>query len=177
MNGDKTIISITSGTIIRAILLVLGVAILFYLRDLLLVIITAIVLASSLEPAVHWFAKFQIPRIPAVLISYVLMASFFVVFVYFFVPPLLDEAITFIGNLPDQLTTLGLANSPGALLTSDFVDFSSLFSLQNFFSEFQSVISGSSGGLISAASVLFGGALSFALIFVLSFSQTYHNNC
>ena len=170
MNDGRNIsVTITSGTILRGILILLAFTLFFYLRDLLLIILTAIVLASAIEPAVRWFGKWKIPRLPAVVIIYLVIAIFFVGLFFFFIPPLLDDAIGFLGNLPEQLGKLGLTNSSAPFISSSLLDFSSLFSLQDVFSEFRDALSGVSGGLIKAVSVVFGGVLSFVLIFVLSF--------
>ena len=167
--GRNLSVAISSGTILRIILFVLGVALLFYLKDLLLIILTAVVIASSVEPAVRWFGKQRVPRPAAVMITYLLIAIFFVAFFYFFVPPLLDEVNTFLGDLPEKFIDLGLLDSSSLFLSSGFADISKIFTLQDFFTEFKTALSGVSGGFIKAASLVFGGALSFILILVLSF--------
>ena len=49
---DKQIhVSITTGTVLKIALIVGVIAALFYLRDLLLIIVTAIVIASAIEPS------------------------------------------------------------------------------------------------------------------------------
>src|SRR3989344_4990001 len=139
---DQLKVSISSGTIVRAILFILAFALLFYLRELLLIILTAIVIASSVEPAVRALHKRRVPRVAAVMISYLVIAIFFVVFFFFFVPPLLDDAITFLGSLPDQIIDLGLLDPSSLFLPSNFVDLTNIFSLQDFFSEFRNTLSG-----------------------------------
>jgi predicted PurR-regulated permease PerM len=51
-------ISITYGTIVKTILTLLGLYALYMLSDLVLVVITAIVIASATEPGSRWFMKY-----------------------------------------------------------------------------------------------------------------------
>ncbi len=161
-------VDISTGTLIRGILLILLVAMLFFLRDLVLVILTAVVLASAAEPGIQKLKKWRISRLPAVIIIYLVVAIFFVGTFYFLVPPLLDDAIDFVNTLPEKLKTIDALSIKGtqSLTIADVTEF---VSLQETFESFKSVISNVSGGLFKTTSILFGGLLSFILIVVLSF--------
>ena len=86
MNEKNIIINISSGTFLRAILLGLLFVLLYILRDLVLVLLTSVVIASAIEPATRWFAKYRIPRIPAVIFVYVFIVAFIVMVLYLFIP-------------------------------------------------------------------------------------------
>ena len=67
----------------RTILFVLLIWLLYFLKELVLVILTAIVIASAIEPATRWFVARKVPRILAVIFVYVAVTgvvagSFFV---------------------------------------------------------------------------------------------------
>lgn len=55
--NNFTSISVSTGTILRFFLVALGIYVLWFLRDLFLVILTAIMIASFVESAVPYFKK------------------------------------------------------------------------------------------------------------------------
>ena len=69
-------VAISNGTIIRTILILFGVYLAWILKDLILVILTSIVIASFIESAIPYFKKIKIGRVFGVVIIYVLSISF-----------------------------------------------------------------------------------------------------
>jgi predicted PurR-regulated permease PerM len=168
-NIGDTIIHISSGTIIRSILFVLLVAFLFFLRDLVLIVLTAVVIASAIEPALKWLVRFHIPRPLAALFVFLSLAVFISGVVYFFIPLFLAEMSVFLSTLPDYVSTFSstnLLNGTGLLGGGEI---SSIFSLQEIIYNLQSALTNVSEGFLRTVSVVFGGAVSFALILVFSF--------
>lgn len=88
----------------RAIFRVLAVAALvagvFYLSDIVLALLFAVVIASGIEPAVEWFGRYRIPRIAAVLLIYVLAAAMLAGVIYLIIPLLVDEFNVFLETYP-----------------------------------------------------------------------------
>lgn len=178
-NQDKSpvVISITPGTMITGVLLVLGVATLFLLKDLVLVILTAIIISSAIEPGVLYFMRYGAHRIVAVLIVYILVVGAFLGGVYFFLPPVINEASLIMAKLPQNLESFGVPGiTDGASLITTAKEAGVTNLLGGSFSdvfasvkEIQQAFTDSSGGLIRTISTVFGGLLSFFLIFVLSF--------
>ena len=76
-------ISISSGTIVRAILFGVLFYFLFLIKDVILILLTGIVIASAIEPGTRWFIRHRIPRIPAVLAIYLATAVIFFSAFYF----------------------------------------------------------------------------------------------
>ena len=83
-------ITITSSTILMTIALCLLVWLVFYLRDLVLIVLTAIVLASAVEPGVSWFMRYGFPRLLSVASVYVFALGLLFGIAYLFVQ--LDRA-------------------------------------------------------------------------------------
>ncbi|HYF10269.1 MAG TPA: AI-2E family transporter [Candidatus Paceibacterota bacterium] len=170
---ERETLVISSGSILRVILFVLLFAALFYLRDIALIILTAVVLASAIEPGVTWFKKRGIGRLAAVIIIYLLVAITFVGLFYFFLPPILDDIVGFLGTVPQivpqELNSLVPSSGAAEFISEKTAGLGDLLSLQQFFDEFRSAVSGISGGVVNATSLVFGGLLSLILIAVLSF--------
>lgn len=167
--GKEVHISITPGTIITALFIIAGAYILWLLRDLILLVLTAIVIASAIEPGVAFFIKYRIPRfVSAVLVYLLVFGAVFSVF-YFFFPPIVADAASFLSAAPNYIDTLNLGtlptlSSPQLVTTGgeaqSFVE--TLLSLQ-------SVFSADTGGAIQLIITFFGGIFSLVLVIVLSF--------
>lgn len=150
--------------------LVIGVlaAILFYIRGLVLIVLTAIVIASAIEPAVHALMRRGIPRLFSVLLMYLIVAGSFFTLIFFFVPPILGDAIAFLSQLPATLTAIDIANVTHGLVPSWGNVTDNLSSIQ-FLQNISPTIKGSAGSAFSTFSAIFGGLTSFGLIVVFSF--------
>ncbi len=169
----NTVISITSGTIVKGFAILLGFWALWVLRDLVLVIITSVIIASSIEPAVKLLGKYRIHRILAVLGVYILLAGLLVGLFYAFVPPVVSELIDLSQRLPAVAQELNLnifrENASALEKGKTFiVQITEGAPVQDLFSTL-SKISSSSKGFAGAVGSMFGGLFSFVLIVVLSF--------
>ncbi len=163
MTSNKPLqITITPGTVVATVLILLGFWLAWYLRDLLLVILTAVVLASSIETATKRIVKWGLPRVMAVVLLYLIAILGLSTLFYFFVPQLVSETRHLVERFPAYLDMLNvspedaLLGSGGGSITDSLMQFSD-------------VLKASSSGLLSAATGIFGGLMSFALIVVLSF--------
>src|SRR4051812_29525168 len=101
---DRSIsISITTGTIIKTMLVLVAAWFLFVLRDVALVVLTAIVIASAVDPGVRGLMRQGFPRVLAVISVYACLFGLFFVIFYFFLPSLLEDLATFISSVPIYL--------------------------------------------------------------------------
>ena len=168
-------ISIDSWTILRTILFVLLFVFLYIIRDLVLIILTAVVVASAIEPAVRWFGKNKIPRIPAVVFVYLVLAIAVAGIFYVFIPIFLEETTNLISASPQYLKSLELWTSQTVGLEVFKVDSNGL-SVGELANGARSLLGGVSGSVFNTLSTVFGGALSLILIVVLSFYLAVQKN-
>ena len=75
---NKLTIDITTGTIVKIVISLFLVFAIFELKGLILIILTAIVIASSIELGSKRLVKMKIPRVLAVLAIYI---GFFLTFI------------------------------------------------------------------------------------------------
>ena len=173
MEGKNLTININSGTIVKTILLILLFFSVYLFRDLVVVVLTSVVVASAIEPAVRWFKKLRVPRVLAVILVYLLLASVVVGLFYSFVPPLFKEISNFITNLPQFVDNLDfwspISNRDLGILNPAVQDFSSNISISEVTGQFQRIVGNATEGFWKTMTTVFGGALSFMLIIVLSF--------
>ena len=163
-------ISITTGTIVKALIVIAGAWLLWTLRELVLVLMVAVVIASAIEPAVARLRHMGLPRILSVLLVYVLLFAVFFGLFYFFVPTLFADFAAFISSLPVYLDTINRLSA--------FDEFAQIFGttppdLSNIDLMAQlrgaAEAAGAFGNALTAIASIFGGVLSFVLIIVFSF--------
>lgn len=172
-NNHETTISVTSGTIVKGIFILLGFGALWVLRDLVLVILTAVVLASAIEPAIKFLARYRIHRIPAVLAVYLGLTGILVGMFYAFVPPLLGELTDFSQRVPEVAKQFNDAlfsgntavAKKGELLINQVAEGASMQDLLKTIT----TISNTSQSFMGTAGAIFGGVFSFILVIILSF--------
>lgn len=175
LNNSKDIsITITAGTITKTVLIGLFFVSLYLLRDLVLVLLTAVVLASAIEPATRWFGRYGISRIPAVILVYLAIAAIVVSIFYFLVPPLLDEAGAISAILPQYVESLNFNTLHNSQLLQLPIQNINTGVVQNIpftdiIVQLKNALSQVSGGFFKIVSTIFGGALSLVLIVVISF--------
>jgi len=166
----QTTISITTGTIVKAVLVLVSAWLLYYLRDLVLVVIVAVVIASAIEPGVARLMRLRIPRIVAVLAIYLLIFVVFFGIFYFFIPSVLSELTTFLSSLPIYLEALDRVSAfdeYARILGTTPPDLANIDLVASFRSSMEAA--GAFGNALTAIASIFGGLLSFFLIIVFSF--------
>jgi predicted PurR-regulated permease PerM len=173
IRGNDKIIQISSGTIIKALLIALAFVVFYYLRDIVLVVLLAVIIASAVEPGTQWFLRRRVPRILAVLFMYFVAVMILVMAFYFLFLPLLNQSAAFLSTLPGYLGELQvwnpLQNTQFFASNSAIQGFSQTFSLSQIVENINTTVSNFSQGFFSTASTAFGGILSFLLVIVLSF--------
>ncbi len=170
MQKDITV-SITSGTIVTALLLALGAYAVWLLSDLIMLLLTAIVIASSIEPGIAFFMRYRVHRIFAALLMYLLVFGFVFGLLFYLIPPVIGDAANFVATISNYMNTFSVPSSVSAVANATGVLASqhegqslaqTLLSLQNAFST-------TTGGVVKMVSAFFGGVLSLLLVIVLSF--------
>src|SRR3989338_9337707 len=171
MDESKQKWEITIGSWVRVVVVVAIVYALYLVSEFILVVIASVVIASAIEPAVVWAKKRSIPRLPVVLLVYIVSALVFAGLFYFLLLPLVGE----ISNFIRTLTIYSNSVTSGGIL-------SDMFRTQNLFGgldtpvlirELSSYLNSWSNflsqGIFSSISVISGGVLNFILILILSF--------
>ncbi|MFA6077228.1 MAG: AI-2E family transporter [Candidatus Paceibacterota bacterium] len=171
--STSTSVYVTTGTMVRAVLVLLCVFLFWFLRDLVLVVLTSIVIASFVESAVSYFNKFKINRVLGIVILYVFAISIFAGLFYLFAPLLITEIYNFsifISTYVPGVSFLNFFQNEAFSGAKDIV--SSLggsFSITTLFSVSKAFVLNLSGGFFQTLSVAFGSVFNFILIILISF--------
>lgn len=159
---------ITPGGIFSALLVIASAYVFWLLRDLALLVLTAIVLASAIEPGIAFFARHGIPRFFGTLIIYAgIFGSAFLI-MYLLLPPIIADAASFLSVLPRVIAVPDIPFSFSSIVdTANFINRQQgIPSLVQTLLSFQSIFVAGGSSVIHT---LFGGIFSFALVIVLSF--------
>ncbi len=172
-NRNTTSISITTDTMIRAVLVALVVFLLWFLRDLILVVLTSIVIASFVESASPYFKKFGINKIFGIVVLYALSLLTLAVLFYLFAPLLVTEIYNFANFISSYFPGVSFLNyfqNEAFSGAKDIVNaLSNNFSVAALLSVSKAFVSNLSGGFFQTLSVAFGSIFNFILIVLISF--------
>lgn len=166
MMEKPRMISVSTATFFKALLFVIGLWFLWYVRDIVAIILTAVLLAALIDPVADWFQKRRIPRGVAVVGIYIVLGAIVTAVAVGIVPVVLDELTQLIG----KLTVLYQTSA------ESFVRFRA-FSVEHGFnanvtSTLQSIQDGITGSFTSIFSTVwgfFGGLAAMFIALVLAF--------
>ncbi len=162
---ESAVISISTGTIIRFFAVIAVIVGIVLVKDILISLFLAVIIASAIEPALLWLKRRKIPRLLGVLMVYVCIIAVIFAVMYLVLPLLYEEA----ANLASRFSVIkqnilsDIQEFSSLPLVSDFTE-----SVLQFFlvpSEYLAKIGGGIAGIASAA---LGGVLTFALAAVFS---------
>lgn len=159
-------ISISTATFIKAVLIVLGVWFLWFVRDIVAIFVAAILLSSLIDPFAHWLSERRIPRGLSVLIVYTILLAIMTFVVVSIIPAVLEQG----GQLTESLAVYYLDASESIGQVRQFSHDVGL--ADNFASSVDSFSQGladSFGSLFSTVKGVVGGVAALLIVLVLAF--------
>ena len=164
---EKTYIDITTGVILR-ILLILGIVWFLYLiRNIVAIVLFSVIIASAIEPAAQWFKARGIPRLLGVIITYVIAFLILAVAFSFVIPPLFHELSGLASDIPEFINAATRPDTVFSFIPE--LPESLSRGLENIANNLLLTLKDFSGGFFQATAKVFGGVLSFGFIIILSF--------
>lgn len=169
--GKEIKVSITAGTVVTTLFVLVGAYLLWLLRDLALLMLTAIIIASAIEPGVAFFIRYRMPRFVSALLVYALVFGAVFSILFFFFPPIIADAANFLSAMPRYLDTINIT-APLTDITNSVSAVTSQSQTQSYVQtlvSLQSLFASSSGSVLQLLITFFGGIFSLVLVIVLSF--------
>lgn len=160
-------------TIVKTVLVLIAFYAAYLLREILLVLLASIVVASAAEPAALWFIRRRIPRTIAVLLVYAGAAGVFGGIFYLLFPPIVSDVRQFFASIPSYVELLDAWNP-----WRDVFTYQSIFGniIPTGGAEAWKVFGDASGGIATGGNAIvrtvggiFGGVFNFILVLVISF--------
>lgn len=154
----KVIFEISLMSVAKVILLLIGVWLLYVVKDVLVILLVVLIISISLEPFVGGLAKQGIPRGLSIIVLYILLLVVLGGFVYFIAPPVASQIKELTLNLPYYASKLNQ------------VDFgSATSSVSSALDNIASSLTAATGGVVNALFSIFGGVVSAITVFALTY--------
>ncbi|HUO75792.1 MAG TPA: AI-2E family transporter [Candidatus Paceibacterota bacterium] len=160
-------IEISTASVFRALLVILGFYLLYRLSGVVLVLLFAIVIASAVQPFVRWFEGRGVPRVVAVLVLYLLIFALGVVLSSLVIPSVLSDMSSLSSYLPKFTAQLSTSLDQAQAGAPRYLDF--LGEIQNIVGAISGYLQQVSQSALDLVASAFGGVISFLAIVVISF--------
>lgn len=167
MPNEHTHVHISTSTILRSLLLVLFFVFMYVLKDVIIIFMFAIIIASVMTPFANWLDSKKFPRLFGVLGLYLLVFGLITFVLSLTVPYIADEISQLSTTLPrivEQLSTSLENVQQGSPQYFDFIS-----EIQNILDSFSIYLQQSSQSVLSIVVGVFGGVLSFIAVIIIAF--------
>ncbi len=164
-------VNISFATVVKTVVFLLGIYALFLLKELVIVVLVSIVIASSVDPLVRLLERIRIPRPFGVGIIFTILITVIISILYLFVPVLIEQFSGFILTIPEFLERLDFL----AQRNSYFTELDILGDIQaqlqgvDIITAIKNALFGLGGGVVYTAGALINGVTQLILITVISF--------
>lgn len=101
MQKQPVEIDISIWAIVKVIVIAAGLAMLFLLRNIILLVFLAFILAAAIEPVLHFLQRYKIPKSISLATTYIVALGVLGLMGFIVFPPLVEQLNSFIHNLPD----------------------------------------------------------------------------
>ncbi len=152
-------------SILKIILILLAVGFLFLIRDVLLLVFVALVLAAAIDPSITALERRGIPRGAGIAIIYLGILAIISLIVVLFVPLIVDQLTQFTKAFPNLY-------EKGLSVFQQFQDNSTFDSFRSALENLAQGLSNLTQGIFSQVFGFFGGLFSFIGVLVLTFYMT-----
>lgn len=160
---------ITVKSVVKVVAVLVLFALLFYVRDILVLFLIAFILATALEPAVNWFERKHIPRAITMAGIFTLIGLFFYTIIRLMIPPITDQVNNLISSrqvIVERINSY-LSHAPVSIKTG----------LQDFVNVLPEKLTGlSSGSLVTGVFGVMTGLLAILTVMVTIFYLLMEKN-
>jgi len=165
MSDRRQYFDVSIGTILKIAAVVIALALLYLTREILVILFLAVIIASAVSLFAGTLERYRVPRLIGVLSIYLSGIGFFGLVLYFIIPPIVDEIKQMAVILPDYYETAArqiFKTTSG--ISPDYAK-----NAQNILLNLGEKIKELTSGIFNIVSALFGSAVSFMAIIVISF--------
>lgn len=171
MLATKNTNSISYASIFRVVIVILGLAFLYVIRDVAGLVFVAVVVAAALDPFVDYLHKKKIPRAVSILAIYLILFGIVSLMIVSLVPAVSEQAGQLASNLPDYYERIAL----GFNRLSDGQQ-NVPATLPQALSGLSSNLAGATSGVFSTITGIFGGLVSLVSFLVIVFYLVVQEN-
>lgn len=167
MPENHQVLEISTASILKTIVLVLFFIFLYILKDVLIIFLFGLVIASAISPFANWLDQKKFPRLLGILMLFLALVGLVALIASLIIPSISADVDQLITTLPSvfEKVSISLENvQKGAPSYLDFVS-----EIQNILSGLSSYLQQSSQSAVGLVVGIFGGVISFIAVLVISF--------
>ena len=106
VNQSRMKVDISSATVFRILLILIGFAFIYYILDIVVMLLAAVVMAAAIEPVANYLQKYRIPRAVAVLLVYMGLLGVVIGAVTLMVEPLVSQTQQLLETIPQAVSLI-----------------------------------------------------------------------
>ena len=167
-NTKKIIFDVSYAAFLKTILIGLLLVFLYLVRDLLLIMIVAIVIASAIDSWVDWMQKRRVPRWLSVILIFAVLVGLVVLVFSMLIPPIIEQVQQLVGVLPQYFDVI--IEQFGKL--EGLVGEGAYENIKDVVTSFGDRFGDSAGSIVDTITGVFGGIFSALIVIVLAFYFT-----
>jgi len=165
--NDHIHIDISTASILKAILMVLFFVFLYFLKDVLFILLFAIIIASAISPFANWLDSKGFPRLLGVLLLFLSILGLMILFFSLIIPYISEEISQLTVALPQIVINISSSLEKAQSVSPKFLDFIS--ETQNALEGLSSYFQQAAQSIVGMVVSIFGGIMSFIAIIIISF--------
>lgn len=161
-------ISISTSSVLKILGILAAVWFVVMIRDIVMLIIFAIILASAVEPLTERLEKKKISRVISVSVIYVLVIAILGATIFFLAPPIIDQSRQLILEIPQFIESL---SQKFEIVRDLAFKYNLTGSLENFISSVKSSLNVENifSSLFVTTRAFFGGIIAAVIVLAISF--------
>lgn len=168
----KITFDVSYSTFIKVVVIALLLLFLYLVREVILLMFVAIIIASGIDPWIDFLQKKRIPRWLSVIFIFIVLIGFVSLIVYLLIPPIAQQLQQLAVLLPQYFKVI-LEQVKG----SDIVNLESgVDSIQKVFGSFGDKFGNLASNIFGTFSGVLKGVISMIIVFVLSFYFVVEEN-
>ena len=164
-NEKRITFDVSYATFVRIIIILAALFLIYLLREIILILFLAVILAAAITPLIEWLSKKKIPRVAGIILIYAVMAGIIALAIGVLVPPMANQIAQLQSNLPQYFETLSKFFEK---VQTPQIKEGILGGLQSSVETLGIQLSKAAGGLYQAVANIFTAILTTLIIIVLS---------
>lgn len=160
----RVLVNISSQSIIKLLVFTALALLLYLIREVIILVLAALVLSMALESWVSWLQSYRVPRTMSVIITIVLVVLLFAVVLILLIPPVVQQISDLVANFPQyyDAVTKALENLhvPGNFNLED--------QISAWLNKLSGYVGGAAAGALNLVLKVFGGLISLVAFVVMT---------
>lgn len=164
---DHIHVEINTGTILKAVLIILFFVFLYILKDVLIIFFFALIIASAISPFATWLDEKGFPRLLGVLLLFLVVLALAITLLSLIIPYVSKDISQLVSTLPQFVVKVSSSLEKVQQGSPQYLDF--LSEIQNLLETFSTYLQQSSQSIVGLVISIFGGVMSAVAILIISF--------